>query len=156
MSKKKRGKQKSRSAFPSKAKGNRAQRIIVMVLLAGIVTAGFGVLLSSQQNGQPTSQDSVSEEVFTGVEADNSATGSTSSIEEETSAIDDAVVAKVEANVLEVVEEESAENVVVDLPIAPEVGARAPDFELATITGEQLALAHTTGKPMFISFFHSW
>ena len=45
---------------------------------------------------------------------------------------------------------------VADLPIAPEIGARAPAFELFGIYGRKVSNTDLMGRPMFISFFHSW
>ena len=43
-----------------------------------------------------------------------------------------------------------------DLPIAPQVGALAPDFTLADTTGAQVSLTDYRGKPVVVSFFHTW
>jgi cytochrome oxidase Cu insertion factor (SCO1/SenC/PrrC family) len=43
-----------------------------------------------------------------------------------------------------------------DLPIAPAVGALAPDFTLADTAGNQVSLADFKGKPAVVTFFHTW
>jgi cytochrome oxidase Cu insertion factor (SCO1/SenC/PrrC family) len=43
-----------------------------------------------------------------------------------------------------------------DLPIAPKVGALAPDFTLADTAGSQVSLAAFRGKPVVVTFFHTW
>lgn len=43
-----------------------------------------------------------------------------------------------------------------DLPVAPEVGALAPEFTLADIAGNQVSLADYRGKPAVVTFFHTW
>jgi cytochrome oxidase Cu insertion factor (SCO1/SenC/PrrC family) len=42
------------------------------------------------------------------------------------------------------------------LPVRPQVGALAPDFTLVATTGEQISLADYQGKPVVVSFFHTW
>lgn len=37
-----------------------------------------------------------------------------------------------------------------------EEGNRAPDFELATLDGEEIKLSDLQGKPVFLNFFTSW
>ena len=48
------------------------------------------------------------------------------------------------------------ENTAPDLPVAPEVGALAPDFSLADTAGNQVSLADFRGKPAIVTFFHTW
>ena len=43
-----------------------------------------------------------------------------------------------------------------DLRIAPEVGARAPDFELVTQGGESVSLSDFRGQPVAVMFMHTW
>jgi cytochrome oxidase Cu insertion factor (SCO1/SenC/PrrC family) len=40
--------------------------------------------------------------------------------------------------------------------VAPEVGALAPDFQLATIDGEQVQLSDFRGRPVAVTFMHTW
>lgn len=40
--------------------------------------------------------------------------------------------------------------------IAPEVGAIAPDFELASFGGESMRLSDFRGQPVAIMFMHTW
>lgn len=42
------------------------------------------------------------------------------------------------------------------LPVGPQVGALAPDFTLVATTGEPVSLADYQGKPVVVSFFHTW
>ena len=42
------------------------------------------------------------------------------------------------------------------LPVAPQIGALAPDFTLVDTSGEQVSLADYRGKPVVVSFFHTW
>ena len=42
------------------------------------------------------------------------------------------------------------------LKVAPEVGAEAPDFELAGINGETVQLSDFRGKPVAVTFMHTW
>jgi peroxiredoxin len=44
----------------------------------------------------------------------------------------------------------------VELPGAPAIGALAPDFALDDIAGQTESRTTFAGKPMFITFFHSW
>jgi cytochrome oxidase Cu insertion factor (SCO1/SenC/PrrC family) len=39
---------------------------------------------------------------------------------------------------------------------APKVGALAPNFNLVDITGKQISLSDYRGKPVVVSFFHTW
>lgn len=48
------------------------------------------------------------------------------------------------------------ENTLPDLPVAPKVGALAPDFTLADTTGNEVSLADFRGKPAVVTFFHTW
>lgn len=48
------------------------------------------------------------------------------------------------------------ENTAPDLPVAPEVGALAPDFTLVDTAGNQVSLADFKGKPAVVTFFHTW
>jgi len=43
-----------------------------------------------------------------------------------------------------------------DLRTAPEVGALAPDFELAGIDGETVRLSDFRGQPVAVTFMHTW
>jgi cytochrome oxidase Cu insertion factor (SCO1/SenC/PrrC family) len=43
-----------------------------------------------------------------------------------------------------------------DLRTAPEVGALAPDFELAGINGETVRLSDFRGQPVAVTFMHTW
>jgi cytochrome oxidase Cu insertion factor (SCO1/SenC/PrrC family) len=40
--------------------------------------------------------------------------------------------------------------------VAPKVGALAPNFNLVDITGNQISLSDYRGKPVVVSFFHTW
>ena len=40
--------------------------------------------------------------------------------------------------------------------VAPKVGALAPNFDLVDITGNQISLSDYRGKPVIVSFFHTW
>jgi len=42
------------------------------------------------------------------------------------------------------------------LPAAPKAGSPAPDFELETLSGEQLRLQDLRGKPVVINFWATW
>lgn len=48
------------------------------------------------------------------------------------------------------------EDISSDLPVAPAVGALAPDFTLADTAGTQVSLADFRGKPAVVTFFHTW
>lgn len=50
----------------------------------------------------------------------------------------------------------SAEAPAPSLPVAPQIGDLAPDFTLADTSGEQVSLADYRGKPVVVSFFHTW
>ena len=141
MSKKKSRSKQQQVTSPRGAKRNRVQYTFIGIALAALVIAGFATILRPQQAAQTTEQGLVSSDAVTAVDVENSEISSAVSSTSENSVADDAAV---------------AEKLAADLPIAPAVGALAPDFELATINGEQLALADMRGKPMFISFFHSW
>ena len=41
------------------------------------------------------------------------------------------------------------------LPIEPRVGARAPDFTLASLDGSEVSLSHYQGQPVVVTFFHT-
>lgn len=43
-----------------------------------------------------------------------------------------------------------------ELPVAPEIGARAPSFELHSLKGERLSLAQFQGNPVIINFWATW
>ncbi len=49
-----------------------------------------------------------------------------------------------------------AETDLSELPVAPEVGAVAPDFELQDLGGQQISLSDFRGKPVVVAFFHTW
>ncbi|RME00955.1 MAG: hypothetical protein D6816_12980 [Bacteroidetes bacterium] len=40
--------------------------------------------------------------------------------------------------------------------VAPEVGAVAPDFELTTKDGELVRLSDYRGRPVAVTFMHTW
>lgn len=42
------------------------------------------------------------------------------------------------------------------LPIAPRIGARAPDFTLNDTTGTPVSLSDFRGQPVVVTFFHTW
>ena len=42
------------------------------------------------------------------------------------------------------------------LPVAPEVGALAPNFILPDTTGKQVSLSDFQGQPVVVTFFHTW
>ncbi len=54
------------------------------------------------------------------------------------------------------VEPSLAESAVSELPVAPEVGALAPDFQLVSKDGEQVKLSDYRGKPVAVTFMHTW
>ncbi len=43
-----------------------------------------------------------------------------------------------------------------DPGIAPVVGAEAPDFELISNTGETMSLSDYRGRPVAVTFMHTW
>lgn len=149
MSKKKRKRQNRSSTAPQNVKNNLVLRTSVILGLIALVIVVFASLLQARQRGTTgqvlSSSDSVVPQAVDKSEANNVALR-----QDENSAIEDTTSAE------EAAEGSIVEGVAADLPVAPEVGALAPDFALATIDGEQLALADVRGKPMFISFFHSW
>ncbi len=49
-----------------------------------------------------------------------------------------------------------SETTVTDLRTAPEVGALAPDFELPSKDGELLKLSDYRGRPVAVTFMHTW
>ena len=49
-----------------------------------------------------------------------------------------------------------SETAVTDLRTAPEVGALAPDFELSSKDGELLKLSDYRGRPVAVTFMHTW
>ena len=54
------------------------------------------------------------------------------------------------------VPQQSAEDTSPSLPVAPQVGALAPGFTLTDTTGNQVSLIDYRGKPVVVSFFHTW
>ena len=40
--------------------------------------------------------------------------------------------------------------------VAPEVGALAPDFQLVSKDGEQVKLSDFRGRPVAVTFMHTW
>ena len=49
-----------------------------------------------------------------------------------------------------------AEADVAALPVAPEVGALAPDFELSGVDGNLVRLSDFRGQPVVLNFMHTW
>lgn len=49
-----------------------------------------------------------------------------------------------------------AEADVAALPVAPEVGALAPDFELSGVDGNMVRLSDFRGQPVVLNFMHTW
>lgn len=43
-----------------------------------------------------------------------------------------------------------------EIPVAPEINAIAPPFELTSITGDTVDLAELRGKPVIINFWATW
>jgi len=43
-----------------------------------------------------------------------------------------------------------------ELPVAPEIGAIAPSFELPSLTGNRLSLVQLRGNPVIINFWATW
>jgi peroxiredoxin len=41
-------------------------------------------------------------------------------------------------------------------PVAPEIGATAPDFELKTLDGRQIRLSELNGRPVLVSYWVTW
>ena len=57
----------------------------------------------------------------------------------------------------ETVSQTGAEQAVfASLPIAPNIDALAPDFTLADINGNEVSLSDYRGKPIVVTFFHTW
>ena len=50
----------------------------------------------------------------------------------------------------------SQETTVTSVPIGIQMGQRAPDFTLKTITGESFKLSEQRGKPVFLNFWATW
>lgn len=50
----------------------------------------------------------------------------------------------------------SQETTATSVPIGIQVGQRAPDFALETITGEPFKLSEQRGKPVFLNFWATW
>ena len=42
------------------------------------------------------------------------------------------------------------------LPVKPEIGALAPDFELPNMNGNLVKLSDFRGQPIVLTFMHSW
>ena len=42
------------------------------------------------------------------------------------------------------------------LPVAPQLGARAPDFTLQDVDGNPVSLSQLSGRPVLMMFFHTW
>jgi cytochrome oxidase Cu insertion factor (SCO1/SenC/PrrC family) len=53
-------------------------------------------------------------------------------------------------------EDAGTESAVSGPSIAPKVGALAPDFQLASIEGEQVKLSDFRGRPVAVTFMHTW
>ncbi len=43
-----------------------------------------------------------------------------------------------------------------DLPIAPVMGARAPDFTLTDLNGDEMSLSNLRGQPLLLNFWATW
>lgn len=43
-----------------------------------------------------------------------------------------------------------------NLPVAPQIGAVAPNFQLTSLEGESMQLRDFKGQPVALIFFHSW
>ena len=43
-----------------------------------------------------------------------------------------------------------------DLPIAPVEGARAPDFTLTDLNGDEVSLSNLRGQPLLLNFWATW
>lgn len=50
----------------------------------------------------------------------------------------------------------SQETTATSVPIGIQMGQRAPDFTLKTITGESFKLSEQRGKPVFLNFWATW
>ena len=50
----------------------------------------------------------------------------------------------------------TAEVDVAALPVAPEIGALAPDFELSGVDGNLVRLSDFRGQPVVLTFMHTW
>ena len=50
----------------------------------------------------------------------------------------------------------SQETTATSVPIGIQMGQRAPDFTLNTITGESFKLSEQRGKPVFLNFWATW
>ena len=55
-----------------------------------------------------------------------------------------------------VARQQAVDAAIAALPVEPRVGARAPDFTLNDINGNQISLSDFQGKPVVITFFHTW
>jgi cytochrome oxidase Cu insertion factor (SCO1/SenC/PrrC family) len=43
-----------------------------------------------------------------------------------------------------------------ELPVAPAIGARAPEFSLPDVNGQPVSLSDFRGKPVAMMFFHTY
>jgi cytochrome oxidase Cu insertion factor (SCO1/SenC/PrrC family) len=55
------------------------------------------------------------------------------------------------------VQQQKAEDTTLaSLPVAPQVGAMAPDFTLRDTDGNQVSLSDYRGRPVVVNFFHTY
>ncbi len=56
----------------------------------------------------------------------------------------------------QIVSSSGQETTATSIPIGIQMGQRAPDFTLETITGEPFKLSEQRGKPVFLNFWATW
>lgn len=121
--------------------GNRRSYLVRAVVTVGMLLVAISILALVQQPG-------LLRQARGGA---NLATDGTNSLLQSPS-----VAEKTDLTMQPSVSTDAQEAGAATIPVAPSVGALAPDFSLDDITGQTVSRAAFAGKPMFITFFHSW
>lgn len=130
----KRRRQKRRNSAPSQAsaKSRIGLKLGIVAVVAIVLAGAYLLIVANTQSPAPAAQ--------------------VAQVTQPQQVIDEASAAAAAENGPQAVGKDTAP----DLPVAPEIGALAPNFILADTAGNQVSLANFKGKPAVVTFFHTW
>ena len=136
------------------AKGSRwrgFQRVLILLLAVTLIIAGSQYVRNRARPNPVAPEQAMARTALPAV-AVTSTTDAQSSVEPTVSQ----AMTEATADTPTPTQESVAATPTTDLPIAPVVGSRAPDFTLLDLDGKEWTLHELTGKAVMLNFWTTW